>query len=114
MNRSGFSLVGLLVAAALFVAAVAGFNYLLRAGSGSIKTASRLSQAVCLAQSKMETFRGYDFDRLPHLNNRLFADGRGKISVTPILADLLSLELELQWDEKKLPVKMVTLRSRYD
>jgi prepilin-type N-terminal cleavage/methylation domain-containing protein len=113
LSNKGFTLVELLLAAALFVAAVAGFNYLLKVGSISVESASRLSHAVYALQTKMEEIRSYPFSHLNSLNGRTFAKGEGRISVAPVLADLVRVQLELEWDPKKVPLKIHTLRSKY-
>ncbi|MFC1568091.1 prepilin-type N-terminal cleavage/methylation domain-containing protein [Candidatus Margulisiibacteriota bacterium] len=111
MNKQGFTLVELLLAAALFVAAVAGFNYLLKAGAVTVDSAARLSRAVYTLQTKMEEVRSYPFSYLTSLNGRTFAKDKGRISVAPVLADLVRVELELEWDPRKVPLKLTTLRS---
>jgi prepilin-type N-terminal cleavage/methylation domain-containing protein len=111
LNKKGFTLVELILAAALFVAAVAGFNYLLKAGSVTVDQAARLSQAVYTLQAKMEEIRSYPFSYLVSMNGRTFAKGNGQISVAPVLADLVRVELTLAWDPKKVPLKLNTLRS---
>jgi prepilin-type N-terminal cleavage/methylation domain-containing protein len=113
LSNKGFTLVELLLAAALFVAAVAGFNYLLKAGSISVESASRLSRAVYTLQAKMEEIRSYPFSHLSSLNGMSFSNGKGRISVAPVLADLVRIQLELEWDPKKIPLKILTLRSNY-
>ncbi|MEE8637993.1 MAG: prepilin-type N-terminal cleavage/methylation domain-containing protein [Candidatus Margulisiibacteriota bacterium] len=113
MNRKGFTLVELLVAASLFLVATSAFGYLLKTGLVSIETASRLNQAAYELQAKMEEIRPLPFNQLAALNGSAFAQDRGEVSVTPVLADLVRIKLELEWDPKKTSLKLYTLRSKY-
>lgn len=113
LNRQGVTLIGLLVAAALFLAAVAGFGYVLKIGSISVDSALSLNQAVYTIQSKMEEIGPLPFDQFALLDGNLFAQGAGKVTVTPILADLIKIQLELNWNPDKIPLRLYTLRSKY-
>ncbi len=113
MNRRGFTLVELLVFALLFLLSTAAFGYLLRMGKDSVGSALRLNQALRAVQAEMEEIRALPFNNLPSLNGRTFSNGSGKVLVTPVLADLVKIGLELAWDPKKVPIKLHTLRSKY-
>jgi prepilin-type N-terminal cleavage/methylation domain-containing protein len=114
LNKHGFTLVELLVAALIFLIATVAFGFALNTGKNSIESAARLSRATYLLQSKMEEIRALPFSVILPLNGRSFAGGKGKISVTPALADLASIKLELDWDSGKLPLKFYSLKSKYD
>ncbi len=113
MNRRGFTLVELLAAASLFLAAVLSFSYLLKTGASSIEAAGRLNRAVYALQAKNEEIHTLSFSELPSLNKTTFEKGAGKVLITPALADLVKIELELEWDSKKAPLRLCTLRSKY-
>ena len=113
MNKHGFTLIELLIASALFLIAVLSFGYLLNNGKLTIASATRLNQAAYTLQAEAEKIKAYSFEQLPYLNNRTFAQGQGKIKVVSALADLVSLELELNWAPNKVPLKLHTLRSKY-
>ena len=113
MNRKGFTLIELLVVASLFVVGVASFGYLLKIGSDSVSSALTLNQVVYTLQSKMEEIRILSFDQLLALDGNLFAQGKGKVGVAPVLVDLVSIRLELEWDPLKAPLKLYALRSKY-
>lgn len=113
MNKQGFTLIELLVAASLFLAAVTGFNYLLRSGADTIASANQLEEAVFTIQSKMEEVRAYPFDQLVYLNGGTFAEGRGQVAVVAAMIDLARVDLELKWANNKTPLKLSTLRSKY-
>jgi hypothetical protein len=101
------------VAAALFLSAVVVFGYVLKTGSITVDSALSLNQAVFTVQSKMEEIRTLPFDQLALLDGSLFEKGAGKIIATPVLADLIKIQLELKWDPKKIPLRLYTLRSKY-
>ena len=113
MNKNGFTLVELLIAAAIFLTAVLAFGYLLNNGKLTVDSAARLNRAVYTLQAEAEKIRTYSFEQLPYLNNRHFAQGQGSIRVVSALADLVSVELTLNWDPNKVPLKLQTLRSKY-
>lgn len=113
MNKKGFTLVELLVAASLFLVATFAFGYFLKIGMDSIESATRLNQAAYALQAEMEEIRALPFEQLAALNGMAFAQGRGELSVTPVLADLVGLKLELEWDPKKSPLELSSLRSKY-
>ncbi|MFH1347686.1 MAG: type II secretion system protein, partial [Candidatus Margulisiibacteriota bacterium] len=101
MNKRGFTLIELLIASSLFMVAVIAFNYLLKTSAISSSSATRLNQAAYTIQAKMEEVRNLSFDQLPAQNNSSFAQGKGKVSVIPVMADLLKVQLELDWHPKK-------------
>ncbi|OGB86993.1 hypothetical protein A3H38_03630 [candidate division WOR-1 bacterium RIFCSPLOWO2_02_FULL_46_20] len=107
MNKKGFTLIEVMVVAALFLLTTAGFNYLLILSSASVEKATLLCQATYLLQSKMEEIKLLPFASLPDLNGNTFAAGNGTIKVSPVLADLINIELSLP------PHKLQTLRSKY-
>jgi prepilin-type N-terminal cleavage/methylation domain-containing protein len=113
LNRKGFTLIELLVAAGLFLSAVVAFSYFLNA---TIKTAARAkdyNQAVHTLQAKKEEVLGVAFENLVALNGSSFAGGAGKIFISPALADLVNIKLVLSWDPKRAPLRLYTLRSKY-
>ena len=110
MNRKGFTLVEILVATALFLLAISTFSYLLKSAKESILNARKLSQALYQVQAKMEELRGTPFENLV---STTFAENRGRVVVTPALADMVSISVELEWNPKKLPIKLYSLRSKY-
>lgn len=114
LNKKGFTLIELLVAASLFLIAVIAFNFVLKVGSLSINNAQQLNHAVYTIQSKKEEVKKMPFADLPSINGKKFAGGAGKIKVIPALADLVAIELQLEWNPKKIPLKISTLRSKYD
>ncbi len=113
MNKRAFTLIEVLVAALLFLAATIGFAYILKYGAASVAKASELNQAAYTIESKMEEIRSTSFYSLPSLSGRTFAMGAGKITVITVLANLTQISLELKWDPSRLPLKLYTLRSKY-
>ena len=113
MNNKGFTLVELVVAISLFLVATVAFGSLLKLGAGTVKTSGHLTEAVYSLQAKMEEIKARPFNNLAPLNGSTFNGGKGKISITTVLADLVKIELELKWDPHKLPLKTCTLRSSY-
>lgn len=78
-----------------------------------MKTSGHLTEAVYSLQTKMEEIKARSFEDLASLNGATFNGGKGKISITTALADLIKIELELKWDPQKLPLRISTLRSNY-
>jgi prepilin-type N-terminal cleavage/methylation domain-containing protein len=113
LNKKGFTLVELLVAATIFLVATFAFAYLLKIGMASVQNTARLNLAIYSLQAQAEEMRSLPFSSLVSLNGRSFAQGKGKISVIPAVTDLLKIELELEWDPNKIPLKITTLRSNY-
>ena len=113
MSRRGFTLIELLLAASLFVLAVFSFAYLLKIGASSINSSGRLLSSTYALQTKLEEIRTTPFAQLPGLDGTIFANGSGEVFVTPVLADLVKIELSVAWDPTKVPAKIVTLRSSY-
>ena len=99
--------------ASLFLGAVASFAYLLKIGSTTVSSALSLNQAAYVLQTKMEEMRNLPFNHLSSQDGSFFAQGTGKVSVTAVLADLLSIQLVLDWDPDKTPLKVYSLRSKY-
>ena len=113
MNSKGALLVELLVAISIFVLSSLAFTYILKSGAATANSSAELTRAAYLLQAEAENIRATPFEILPALNGQSFAEGDGKISITSILSDLLQIELKLTWDPKRLPLKAVTLRSKY-
>ena len=69
-----------------------------------------LLEAVYLAQAQMERLRNASFS---DLRSATFAGGKGSVTVTPALADLVSIKVELNWNPTKIPLRFYSLRSNY-
>ncbi|MBU0671600.1 MAG: type II secretion system GspH family protein [Candidatus Margulisbacteria bacterium] len=113
MNKRGFTLIELIVATSLFLIAVASFSQLLKIAASSITAAERLNLATYEIQAEMEELRSLTFNQLYAQSGRSFAQGKGKIQVSPVLADLVRVELVLNWHPQKVPFNLSALRSKY-
>ncbi len=113
LNKRGFTLIELLVATLLFLISIFSFGYILKVGMVSVETASRLNNGLFVIQSRAEEVRALPFTSLISLNGKTFANGKGKTKVVNALADLSKIDLELDWDANKSPLKFSTLRSNY-
>jgi len=113
LNRKGLLLVELLVAISIFVISSLAFTYILKSGAATANSSAELTRAVYFLQAEIENIRATPVEMLATLNGQDFANGNGKIRVASILSDLLQIELKLSWDPKRLPLKAVTLRSKY-
>jgi prepilin-type N-terminal cleavage/methylation domain-containing protein len=113
LSKKGFTLVELLIAASIFLIATFAFAYLLKLGMASAQNTFQLNQARYTLQTQAEKLRSLPFSSLASFNGQSFAQGKGKISVIPAVTDLLKIELELEWDPNKVPLKITTLRSSY-
>ena len=88
MNRKGFTLIEILVAGALFITIIGGFNYLLKTAGAQSRAAAKLSAAVNLARGEME-----------------------KLRARPGTDELEAIEVTVRWDARKPPVHLISLRS---
>ena len=107
MSKRGFTLVEVLVALAVLMIALGVSVYLFKSALAGIKRSYELTDTYFKAQAEAEELRGVPFDSLLSLSGTRFADGKGKIAVTPVQSDLLEITLEIP------PYKLTTMRSRY-
>ncbi|MDI6731375.1 MAG: type II secretion system protein [Candidatus Margulisbacteria bacterium] len=112
MNR-GFTLIELIASIAVFLCIITAFNYLMKTGKSAMAAAEQQKQAVYLAIVKMEELRGESFAVISAQNGAAFADGKGKISISPIAIDLLQVQVDIKWAEEKNLIQLITLRSAY-
>ena len=109
MNRSGFTLIEVLLAAGLLVLALASFAYLTVNSNRCLVRAENLSRAANMLQSKMEELRSLPFCNLPALDQNVFGTGGGKVLLTPLSSDLIMIELV----SLQSKLQLYTLRSKY-
>ena len=107
MNNRGFTLVEVLIALAVFIIALGVSVYLFRSTLAGIKKSYKLTEISFTIQAKMEELRSMHFEDLSSLSGAEFADGKGKITVIPMQADLLTIAIELP------PIELHTMRSKY-
>ena len=113
MNRKGFALIEILLAAALFVAVISTFSYLLKQAASTASSIDGLSRAIYTVRGQAEELRRIPFEDLPALNGGSFSMGSGEIHVLPLLPDLLTIQIDLKWDPKRPPLQIYTLRSKH-
>jgi hypothetical protein len=92
---------------------VSSFTYAYKYGKSRLDASLKLSQATLLIESEMEKMRALPFSLLPTISLNTFAEGKGQIRVTPISADLLSLQLSLNYNPPFAPINLYTLRSSH-
>lgn len=109
-SKKAFTLIEVLVSAAILFLAAFSISYLVKADFGIINLSAKYQKALNLAQSKMEEIRSTDF---PGIKNSTFADNNGTTAVKPITYDLLEIKLSYNWDNKRPPIEFYTLRSKY-
>lgn len=114
MNKQGFTLVELLVAGTIFIIATSAFTYGLRVCLSNYKSASALNKAIYTLQSETEKIKTVPFAQLIKIKGKTFAAGKGKVSVSALLPDLLKIKIELAWLDNKDPLEVYTLRSQYE
>lgn len=90
MNSRGITLVEVLVAAALMVAAVSSFTYFTKVAVDHVLSTKKLSHALYEARSRMENLH-----RIPSS------------------AELEAIEVEIKRDHGRPPLRLYSLRSRY-
>lgn len=113
-HKRGFTLIEVLVAAAILVFAASASALVLRTVTGEIMRSSELTRSVYITLDKMEGLKTIDFSDLSALHGEFFAQGKGKIEIKPILPDLKELKVEYKWDPVRKPIVIYTLRSSID
>ena len=113
-HKRGFTLIEVLVAAAILVFAASASALVFRAVTGEIMRSSELTRSVYKTQDKMEELKITDFSDLSSFHGKTFDQGKGKIEVKPILPDLKELKVEYKWDPLRKPIVIYTLRSSID
>ncbi|MFA4967690.1 MAG: prepilin-type N-terminal cleavage/methylation domain-containing protein [Candidatus Margulisiibacteriota bacterium] len=104
MNRKGFTLIEVLISL-LILAMVSGFFVLFFKVSIYSRNNSRnYFAALNLAQGKMEELRAEPFDSLKSDGNQLI--------VNNISSDLKEITITLNWNIKKPPIILYTMRAR--
>ena len=105
MNK-GFTLVEVLIASFLMCIFAASFAFLLNAGMKQAKTSKQLTASIFVSKSMMEELRSKPFDSLFSYNNVTFDNGQGRIIITSVGSDLISVTVGHK-------IELNTLRSRY-
>jgi prepilin-type N-terminal cleavage/methylation domain-containing protein len=113
LNRKGFTLVELLVAAALLPAILTLFLGIIKVSAESYQREKVLAQNFFALRSQLEKLRSIPFEQVAQSNGASFLAGAGKIKITPLAADLLKIELRLQPDPLRPPTTLSSLRSSY-
>jgi len=101
---NGFTLIEVLISAAILTTILASFAYLTKTGVASISTNKEYLKALNMAQSKMEEIRATQFDQIKN--------GSG-VMVRNVSSDLLEIKIISPWREDKPPIELITLRSKY-
>jgi Tfp pilus assembly protein PilV len=109
LNKSGFTLIEVLLAAGLLVLALASFSYLTVNANRCLARTESLSRAAIMLQSRMEELKALPLCDLSALDQNIFAAGRGKVLITPLSSDLVMIELV----SLQPKLQLFTLRSKY-
>ena len=112
-GRQGFTLVELLVAAALLPVSLSIFLGIIRVSAEAYKREKISAINFYALRSQMEKLRITPFEQVAQSNGGAFLSGAGKIAITPLAADILKIELRLQPDPSRPPTTLYSLRSRY-
>jgi prepilin-type N-terminal cleavage/methylation domain-containing protein len=102
----GFTLIEVLIASLLICLSAASITYLLQTGIRSVALSRRTTKEMMVTSSVMEELRSRPFGDLLSMNGYSFDNGKGKIAITSVGADLVSINL-------KDNIELDTLRSRY-
>lgn len=108
--RKGFTLIEVVVALAILLAAVGSSFLLFRSGMEGAKLGKELTRATYRVQEKMENLRGLPFQTL---SSHTFDLGQGAVDVTSLNSDLKKIEVRLDWRGGRPPLQLTTLRSKY-
>jgi len=112
-NKNGFTLIEILVAVTLFLLATVSFTFVLQSAKTSANTTEVKQQAIYAVQATYEQLKLVPFNQLKNFDGLTFWQKQGKIEVKNLLADLLTVKIELAWHPQKNPIKLHSLRSKY-
>ena len=104
MNKSGFTLVEVLIAGALFVVVFSGFGFLLKTSVNYIRRERAGARAFYSARSEMERLRLVPFEALPSFSS-------GNVTILPMSDDLYLIDVKVKDGMRSF--QLTTLRSRY-
>ena len=113
MNRKGFTLVELLVAAILLPVILSFFLAIIKVSANAYQREKVWAQTSFALRSQMEKLRITPFEQVAQSNGGSFLSGAGKITITPLASDLLKIELRLQPNPTRPPTTLYSLRSSY-
>jgi prepilin-type N-terminal cleavage/methylation domain-containing protein len=105
-NSKAFTLVEVLVASFIICIFSASFVYLSAVSVKQVITSKLLTRAVFASKGVMEELRSKDFGALLSYNNTTFDNGNGRITVTPVGSDRISITVRNK-------IELNTLRSRF-
>ena len=112
-NRPGFTLIEILTAFAVLLTMTISLHLLLMGGKNTLTSAYNQRQALYIAQNEMEKLLVVPFSELPNYDSKIFANGKGHISIKSVFSDLYQIKIELTWSTAKKPISFITLRSNY-
>jgi prepilin-type N-terminal cleavage/methylation domain-containing protein len=112
LNKKGFTLVEVLIAAAIFLSAVALAGYTYRMMKIAVVQGKERSLSLYAARAEMETLSRLPFDELISFNGNTFASGKGRIEIAALAPDIMSIGLELKWHPARPAVSLVTLKGK--
>lgn len=106
-KKSGFTLVEVLITTAILVGALAGILSLVTYSYSMVETSRNSSQALNIAQRRLEEIRNRPFDEIITLHNNTFVEQdpnglnfNGTISVVPLRQNYLdSVTINLSWNQ---------------
>ncbi|MBU0573767.1 MAG: prepilin-type N-terminal cleavage/methylation domain-containing protein [Candidatus Margulisiibacteriota bacterium] len=105
--KKGFSLIEVLVAAALTCIIAVSVSFLFKIGTRHVIQTVQMSRASYKAAQKLEELRATPFYKLSSYNGASFDSAKGKVTVVPITSDLAQVIVGYE------TVEIFTLRSKY-
>lgn len=105
----GFTLIEVSISATLFLFSAMVFYWSTINSLQYLAVAKKQARAVYTCQSKLEQLRSLSLEDLDSLNGDSFGDGKGKIEVVEVYAQMRQVEVEYRYDDKREPVKLVRL-----
>jgi prepilin-type N-terminal cleavage/methylation domain-containing protein len=109
LHRQGFTLIEVSISATLFLLLALVFYGATINSLQYLTAAKKQTQAIYACQNKMEEVRRLSLDELDSLNGKGFDDGKGKIVVVGVYAQMRIVEVEYRYDDKREAVRMVRL-----
>ena len=111
-SKNGFTLVEILIAAALMMIGISAFSLLIKQTKEAALQTKKYTGGIYQLRSQMERMRKAAFSELQNMNGAPFASGTGKIWVRQLSNDLISVDLELKWDPDRPCIHLLTFKGQ--
>ena len=113
MNKSGFTIIELIVAFGLLLCLISAITIMTGQSKHSANASQERLKAVLLLHSKAEELSSQSFGYLAGQSTISFEQNKGLVKITKLNADLLKLSITYKYQTNKPALFLQTLRSLY-